>query len=244
MRTESPIADQAEARFTADLRAALSRQGIRGAYAEKLRAEWQEHYASLRQEMSPTEACARLGSPEELAAAAARIRFAGKFWCQHPVLFGSLMALGLFLVVSALSLTPVIVVTFLPDSPSHSLVSGYVTDYNWFVAESSNFKLMNAYVEAFNWLGAAVVILLAFWLTGRFSSPPRFRIACLSVFSASLLLLTMEFNPPLKGPGSGSFLFGALAPDYGSSGQFLIWLLILVRVGIFAWVVRQLRRTN
>lgn len=223
MRSEKTSEDQAEPRFAADLLAALNRQGIRGAYAQKLSAEWREHFTSLCQEMSPAEALARIGSPEELAAAAARTRFAGKLWCQHPVLFGSLAALGLFLVVSAVSLLPILGVALATGNPTLGFV--------------------DAYVEAFNWLGAAVLILLAFWLTGRFSSPPRFRIACLSFFSALLLLLTMNFNPPLNGPGSGSFQVGALTPDYGISGQFLIWLLILVRLGIFAWVVRQLRRT-
>lgn len=220
MRSENPTADQAEARLKADLRTALSRHGIRGAYAEKLSAEWQEHYASLCQEMSPTEALARLGSPEELAASAARTRFAEKFWCQHPVLFGSLTALGFFMLTVAIVILPILGIAQTTDNPA--------------------FGFLNAYVWSFNWLGAGSLILLAFWLSGRLSSPPRFRIALLSVFSVLTLLLSMDFNPPLSGPGTGSFMFGALAPDYSS--HFLIWMLVMLRLGVFAYVIRSLRR--
>lgn len=220
MRSEIPTADQAEIRFAEELATALSRQGIRGAYAQKLSAEWREHYASLCQEMSPAEAQARLGSPDELAAAAAQARFAGKFWCDYPMIFGSLSALGLFMLAVAIVILPILGVVQTTDNPA--------------------FGFLNAYVWSFNWLGAGSLILLAFWLSGRLSSPPRFRIALLSVFSVLTLILSMDFNPPLSGPGTGSFMFGAVAPDYSS--HFLIWTLVILRLGVFAYVIRNLRR--
>jgi len=222
MRSEIPTADQAEIRFAEDLATALSRQGIRGAYAQKLSAEWREHYASLCQEMSPAEALARLGSPDELAAAAAQTRFAGKFWCDYPVIFGSLSALGLFMLTAAVVVLPILGIAQSTGNPG--------------------FGFVDAYVWSFNWLGAGMLILLAFWLSGRLSSPPRFRMALLSVFSVLTLTLSMDFNPPLSGPGSGSFMFGALAPDYGTAGQFLVWMLVMLRLGVFAYVIRSLRR--
>ena len=58
--------------FAAELSAVLRKHGLRGAYAEKLQAEWLGHYANLRDSLPAEEAIARLGSPEELAASAAR----------------------------------------------------------------------------------------------------------------------------------------------------------------------------
>ena len=229
MRSENPTADQAEARLKADLRTALSRHGIRGAYAEKLRAEWQEHYASLCQEMSPTEALARLGSPEELAASAARTRFAEKFWCQHPVLFGSLTALGLFMLTAAVVYLPIIGIVY-----NTSALDDFVYVYVW----------------SFNWLGAGSLILLAFWLSGRLSSPPRFRIVLLSIFSALILMMSMDFNSNLGLSEDWAvhswavhiILAWGKAPSFASSSQFAFWMLLMLRLGVFAYVIRSLRR--
>ena len=225
MRSENPTADQAEARLKADLRTALSRHGIRGTYAEKLSAEWQEHYASLCQEMSPTEALARLGSPEELAASAARTRFAENFWCQHPVLFGSLTALGLFMLTAAVVCLPIIGIVH-----NRSALNDFVYVYVW----------------AFDLLGVGSLILLAFWLSGRLSSPPRFRIVLLSIFSALILLMNMDFNPNLS-PASGDWAdhtfmlsWGWRAPSFFSHKG--IWALVILRLIVVAYVIRCLRR--
>ena len=230
MRSEIPTADQAEIRFAEELATALSRQGIRGAYAQKLSAEWREHYASLCQEMSPAEAQARLGSPDELAAAAAQARFAGKFWCDYPVFFGSLAALGLFMLTAAIVILPILGVVQTTDNPA--------------------FGFLNAYVWSFNWLGAGSLILLAFWLSGRLSSPPRFRIALLSVFSVLTLMMSMDFNSNLGLSEDWAahswavhiMLAWGKAPSFASSSQFAFWTLLMLRLGVFAYVIRSLRR--
>jgi hypothetical protein len=223
MPSESVPSSAADATFAAELSAALRKHGLRGAYAEKLQAEWLGHYANLRDSLPAEEAIARLGSPEELAASAARSRFEGRWWCASPVVSGIVAGFGAFLLVTVLSLLPVMSVLDAKAS------------WTWTFVEY--------YAQAFNWLGALVGLIALGWLTGRLSSPPRFRQAMLISFTLLVLTLSMDFNAPIGGPGTGSFIFGALA-DVGDalSSQLMVYLLLLFRVAVFVIAFRWCRR--
>jgi hypothetical protein len=223
MPSESVQSSAADMTFAAELSGALGKHGLRGAYAEKLQAEWLGHYANLRDSLPAEEAIARLGSPEELAASAARSRFEGRWWCAAPVISGILAGFVAFLLVMMLSLLPVMSVLDAKAS------------WTWTFAEY--------YAQAFNWLGALVGLVALGWLTGRLSSPPRFRRAMLISFALMVLTLSMDFNAPHGGPGTGSFVFGALA-DVGDtlSSQLMVCLLLLFRVAVFVIAFRWCRR--
>jgi hypothetical protein len=223
MPSESVPSSAADATFAAELSAALRKHGLRGAYAEKLQAEWLGHYANLRDSLPAEEAIARLGSPEELAASAARSRFEGRWWCASPVVSGIVAGFGAFLLVTVLSLLPVMSVLDAKAS------------WTWTFVEY--------YAQAFNWLGALVGLIALGWLTGRLSSPPPFRQAMLISFTLLVLTLSMDFNAPIGGPGTGSFIFGALA-DVGDalSSQLMVYLLLLFRVAVFVIAFRWCRR--
>ena len=213
----------ADTTFAAELSAALRKHGLRGAYADKLRAEWLGHYANLRDSLPAEEAIARLGSPEELAAAAARSRFEGRWWCAAPAVSGMFAGFIAFLLVTALFLLPVMSVLDAKAS------------WTWTFAE--------CYAQAFNWLGALVGLIALGWLTGRLSSPPRFRRTMLIAFAILVLMLSMDFSAPHGGPGTGSFNFGALV-DVGNSftSQLMFYLLLAFRVAVFVIAFRWCRR--
>ncbi len=223
MPSESVPSSAADATFAAELSAALRKHGLRGAYAEKLQAEWLGHYANLRDSLPAEEAIARLGSPEELAASAARSRFEGRWWCAAPVVSGIVAGFGAFLLVTVLSLLPVMSVLDAKAS------------WTWTFAEY--------YAQAFNWLGALVGLIALGWLTGRLSSPPRFRRTMLIAFAVLVLMLSMDFNAPHGGPGTGSFNFGALV-DVGRSftSQLMVYLLLAFRLAVFVIAFRWCRR--
>jgi hypothetical protein len=223
MPSESVPTSAADATFAAELSAALRKHGLRGAYAEKIQAEWLGHYANLRDSLPAEEAIARLGSPEELAAAAARSRFEGRWWCAAPVVSGMFAGFIAFLLVTALFLLPVMSVLDAKAS------------WTWTFAE--------CYAQVFNWLGALASLVALGWLTGRLSSPPRFRRAMLISFALLVLMLSMDFNAPHGGPGTGSFNFGALV-DVGNSftSQLMVYLLLAFRLAIFAVAFRWWRR--
>ena len=223
MPSESVPSSAADVTFAAELSAALRKHGLRGAYADKLQAEWLGHYANLRDSLPAEEAIARLGSPEELAAAAARSRFEGRWWCAAPVVSGMFAGFIAFLLVTALFLLPVMSVLDAKAS------------WTWTFVEY--------YAQAFNWLGALVGLVALGWLTGRLSSPPRFRRTMLISFAVLVLMLSMDFNAPIGGPGTGSFVFGALA-DVGDtlSSQLMVYLLMLFRVAVFVIAFRWCRR--
>ena len=220
MPSESVPSSAADAMFAAELSAVLRKHGLRGAYAEKLQAEWLGHYANLRDSLPAEEAIARLGSPEELAASAARSRFEGRWWCASPVASGILSGFVAFLCMTALSLMPVM---FVLDAES---------SWKWGFAEY--------YAQVFNWLGALTALSAS---RGRLSSPPRFRQAMLISFTLLVLTLSMDFNAPIGGPGTGSFILGALA-DVGDtlSSQLMVYLLLLFRVAVFVIAFRWCRR--
>jgi hypothetical protein len=213
----------ADTTFAAELSAALRKHGLRGAYADKLRAEWLGHYANLRDSLPAEEAIARLGAAEELAASAARSRFEGRWWCASPVASGILSGFVAFLCMTALSLMPVMFVLHAESS------------WKWGFAEY--------YAQVFNWLGALTGLIALGWLTGRLSSPPRFRQAMLISFTLLVLTLSMDFNAPHGGPGTGSFILGPLA-DVGDtlSSQLMVYLLLLFRVAVFVIAFRWCRR--
>ena len=215
MHSEAATGVDADAAFAGELKVALRRRGLRGAYAEKLQAEWLGHYANLRDNSTAEEAIARLGSPDELAASAARTRFEGRWWCAWPVASGVLAGLAAFLLATALCLTPL---TFLLDPE---------------VAWTLSFTA--AYAQVFNWFGALAGLIALGWVTGRLSSPPRFRRALILSFALLVLTLSMIFNPPSGGPGTGSLVFGSFvgAPDY---------LLLAFRLAVFVAAFQWCRR--
>jgi len=215
MRSEDATGVDADAAFAAELKVALRRRGLRGAYAEKLQAEWLGHYANLRDNSTAEEAIARLGSPDELAASAARTRFEGRWWCAWPVASGVLAGLAAFLLATLFCLTPL---TFLLDP-----------EVAWTLSFTS------AYAQVFNWFGALAGLIALGWVTGRLSSPPRFRRALILSFALLVLTLSMIFNPPSGGPGTGSFVFGSFvgAPDY---------LLLAFRLAVFVAAFQWCRR--
>jgi hypothetical protein len=213
----------ADMMFAAELSAALRKHGLRGAYAEKLQAEWLGHYANLRDSLPAEESIARLGYAEELAASAARSKFEGRWWCASPVVSGILAGFVAFLFVSVLSLLPVMFVLDALESSWKWSFAGY-------------------YAQIFNWLGALVGLVALGWLTGRLSSPPRFRRTMLVSFALLFLMISMDFKAPIGGPGTGSFVFGALS-DVGDtlSSQLMVYLL-LFRVAVFVIAFRWCRR--
>lgn len=213
----------ADTMFAAELSAALRRHGLRGAYAEKLQAEWLGHYANLRDSLPAEEAIARLGSAEELAASAARSRFEGRWWCAAPVVTGILAGFVALLFVSVLSLLPVM---FVLDAES---------SWKWSFA--------GYYAQIFNWLGALLGLVALGWLTGRLSSPPRFRRTMLVSFALLVLLLSMDFKAPIGGPGTGSFSFGVLVNNGDAfASQLVTCLLLTFRVIVFVVAFRWHRR--
>ncbi len=64
MPSDAAVRVDADATFAAELKVALRKEGLRGAYAAKLQAEWLGHYANLRDSLTAGEAIARLGSPD------------------------------------------------------------------------------------------------------------------------------------------------------------------------------------
>ncbi|MFM7240927.1 MAG: hypothetical protein ACKO3A_02265 [Opitutia bacterium] len=213
----------ADSTFAAELSAALRQHGLRGAYARKLRAEWLGHYANLRDSLPAEEAIAQLGSPEELAASAARSRFEGRWWCAAPVASGILAGFIAFIFVTALSPLPLM------------LLVNFEASWKWGLAE--------CYAQAFNWLGALAGLAGLGWLTGRLSTPPCFRRTMLISFALLVLMLSMDFNAPSGGPGTGSFTFGVIA-GFGDtfSSQLMFYLLLSFRLAVFAVALRWCRR--
>ncbi len=111
-------------------------------------------------------------------------------------------------------------------------------------AESSwKWGFAEYYAQVFNWLGALTGLIALGWLTGRLSSPPRFRQAMLISFTLLVLTLSMDFNAPIGGPGTGSFVFGALL-DVGDtlSSQLMVYLLMVFRLAVFVSAFRWCRR--
>ena len=215
MRSEDAVCVDADTTFAAELKSALHREGLRGAYAAKLQAEWLGHYANLRDNSTAEEAIARLGSPDELAASAARTRFEGRWWCAWPVAAGVLAGVTAFLLATLFCLTPL---TFLLDPE---------------VAWTLSFTA--AYAQVFNWFGALAGLIALGWVTGRLSSPPRFRRALILSFALLVLTLSMIFNPPSGGPGTGSFVFGSFV---GAPDSLLLAFRFAVFVAAFQWCRR------
>jgi hypothetical protein len=215
MRSDAAVSVDADATFATELKAALRREGLRGAYAAKLQAEWLGHYANLRDSLTGREAIVRLGSPDALAASAARTRFEGHWWCAWPVVAGVLAGVAAFLLATALCLMPPM---FLLDP---------AVAWTWSVTA--------AYAQVFNWLGALAGLIALGWATGRLSSPPRFRRALLLSFALLGLTLSMVFNPPSGGPGTGSFVFGSFV---GANDYLLLAFRLAVFVAAFRWCRR------
>ncbi len=223
MPSESVPSSAADETFAAELSAALRKHGLRGAYAEKLQAEWLGHYANLRDSLPAEEAIARLGSPEELAASAARSRFEGRWWCAAPVVSGILGGILFSVGFIVFSVLPVFFA--LRGDPA----------WGW--------TAVTIYAQLFNVLGGLAAILILFWASGRYSSPPRFRQALMLSFAVLVLFLTMDFNAPGGQPGTGSFSFGALVDAAGTlPTQLMIYLLLAFRLTVFVIAFRWCRR--
>ena len=221
MRSEAAVCVDADAAFAAELKVALRREGLRGAYAAKLQAEWLGHYANLRDNSTAEEAIARLGSPDELAASAARTRFEGRWWCAWPVASGVSAGLAAFLLATALGLMPVM---FILDPK---------VAWTW--------GLVEGYAHLFNWLGALAGLLTRVWCTGRCSSPPPFRRALILSFALPVLILAMDFKAPSGGPGTGSFSLGAYL-GFGYDLSPVDYLLLAFRLAVFVAAFRWCRR--
>ncbi len=221
MRSEDATGVDADAAFAAELKVALRSQGLRGAYAAKLQAEWIGHYANLRDNLTAEEAVARLGSPDELAASAARTRFEGRWWCAWPVAAGVSAGLAAFLLATGLCLTPVM------------FILNPAVAWTW--------GLVEVYAHLFNWLGALAGLMALVWFTGRCSSPPRFRRALLLSFAIPLLVLAMDFKAPTGGPGTGSFTLGAYL-GFGYDLTSIDYLLVTFRVAVVVAAFRWSRR--
>ncbi len=212
----------ADTMFAAELSAALSKHGLRGAYAKKLQAEWLGHYANLRDTLPAEEAISRLGSAEDLAAAAARSRFEGRWWCAAPVVSGILSGFLVFLLMPALSVLPIFILSAVDAS------------WAWDSAEY--------YACCFNWFGELTGLVVLGWLTGRMSNPPGFRRALIITFAMLMLMVSMDVHAPRNGPGTGWFTFGLGVDHHAYSSLPLLSVLLAFRLLIFAAVFRWCRR--
>jgi hypothetical protein len=195
-----------EAAILSELRAALRRQGVLGAAAERLMRDWNEHArddAARRVEQGAAPAAAQeaawnaLGAPDVLAASAARELAKGSWLGRHPWLGGlALPALAWVFVAAAILVAPAPLIGL---AFRHADL-GHVNLTNLSAA-------LTCWQDAFNWLPwlfsigwlARIALRMPggwklFWVTA----------IALIFFSTSL---QMMFVPPMHGPHSGSVNF-------------------------------------
>jgi hypothetical protein len=194
-----------DATIIAELRMALRRQGVWGARAERLMQDWTGHVredAVRREEEGSAPEAARdaawraLGSPDMLAATAARELVRSSWLGRHPWLGGlALPALGWIAVVAVVLCAPAPLISLLVDhDPLHA-------------DPSTLSATMVSWQQAFNWLPWLLSMAWLARIAARMPGGWKLFWVTAIVLALCSPSVHMTVIPRLHGPGSGKILF-------------------------------------
>jgi len=186
-----------EESFVFKMRAALRRQGVWGSRSARLLQEWTDHVREdvthrVEEGADPVSAEAAawraLGSPDELAAHAARELAAGTWIGRHPWLAGLVMPV----LVLGLTLATVLF--------GGAWLGGLLSGPH---AQQVNLALLEWWARTFNWLPWLLAMAWLAWVAVRM--PGGWKLFWITAVALTLCSTAFQMNikPPLNGPGSG-----------------------------------------
>lgn len=186
-----------EESFVFKMRAALGRQGVWGSRAERLLQEWTDHVREdvihrVEEGADPVSAEAAawraLGSPDELAAHAARELAAGTWIGRHPWLAGLVMPV----LVLGLTLATVLF--------GGAWLGGLILNT---AQQQFNLSILEWWARTFNWLPWLLAMAWLAWVAVRM--PGGWKLFWITAVALTLCSTAFQMNikPPLNGPGSG-----------------------------------------